>query len=117
MQTSFGWLVASRTMMTKLRDGVKDAFATNKRDLDDGVEDVRSALGVRRDSGAARTARETAGEKKGLIGLPLKVLSLIPPSILPKSLLQRVPLRPRRLQVRVKESLDLRGCLSLIFHL
>ena len=32
--------------MTKLRAEEKDAFATNKRDLEDGIEGVRSALGV-----------------------------------------------------------------------
>ena len=56
-------------MGTKLCDGMKDALATNKRDLDDGMERVRSALGVRRDSGGARTACETAGESEGNIGL------------------------------------------------
>ena len=55
---------------TKLRDGKKDALETNKRDLDDGMEGVRSALGVRRDSGGAWTARATTGEKKVVIGLP-----------------------------------------------
>ena len=38
-------------METKLRDGMKVALATNKRDLDDGMDGVRSALGVRRGSG------------------------------------------------------------------
>ena len=55
-------------METKLCDGVKDALATNKRDLDDGMEGVRSAHGLRRDSGGARTACETAGESEGNIG-------------------------------------------------
>ena len=41
-------------METKLCDGMKDALATNKRDLDDGLEGVRSALGGRRDTGGAR---------------------------------------------------------------
>ena len=53
---------------TKLCDSMKDALATNKRDLDDGMEGIRSALGVRRDSGGARTACETAGESEGNIG-------------------------------------------------
>ena len=57
-------------METKLRDGMKDSVASNKRDLDDGMEGVRSALGVRRDFGGARTVLETAGEMKGIIGLP-----------------------------------------------
>ena len=37
-------------------------------DLVEGMEGVRSALGVRRDCGGARTARETAGESEGIIG-------------------------------------------------
>ena len=45
-----------------------DALATNKRDLDDGMEGVCSALGVRRDSGGDRIACETAGESEGNIG-------------------------------------------------
>ena len=56
-------------METKLRDGIKDSLATNKRDLG-GMEGVRSALGVRREFGGARTVLETAGEMKGIIGLP-----------------------------------------------
>ena len=59
--------LANVIMMTKLRDGMKDALAPNKRDLDGGMEGVRSVLGVRRDSGA-RTARATAGESEGIIG-------------------------------------------------
>ena len=55
-------------METKLCDGMKDALATYKRDLDDGMEGVRTALGVRRDSGGARIACETAGEGEGNIG-------------------------------------------------
>ena len=48
----------------------KDAFATNKRDLEDGIEGVRSALGVLRDYyGGADTAHGTAGESGGIIGL------------------------------------------------
>ena len=44
--------------MTKFRDSMKDALAPNKRDLDDGMEGVRSVLGVRRDSGGAPTESE-----------------------------------------------------------
>ena len=51
-------------METKLRDGIKDSLATNKRDLD-GMQGVRSALDVRRDFGGAQTVLETAGEMKG----------------------------------------------------
>ena len=36
--------------LEKLRAEEKDAFATNKRDLEDGIEGVRSALGVLRDN-------------------------------------------------------------------
>ena len=46
--------LANVSLMTKLHDGMKDALAPNKRDLDDGMEGVRSALGVRRDSGIQR---------------------------------------------------------------
>ena len=56
--------------MTKLRAEEKDAFATNKRDLEDGIVAVRSALGVLRDYyGGAETAHATAGESTGIIGL------------------------------------------------
>ena len=54
--------MVSAARSPKFRDGRKDALATNKRDLDDGMDGVRSALGVRRGSGGAWTARETAGE-------------------------------------------------------
>ena len=56
--------------LEKLRAEEKDAFATNKRDLEDGIEGVRSALGVLRDNnGGADTAHATAGESGGSIGL------------------------------------------------
>ena len=45
LQTSLGELAASQVAVTKLRAEEKDAFATNKRDLEDGIEGVRSALG------------------------------------------------------------------------
>merc|ERR1712064_205416 len=70
LQTSLGELAASQAAMTKLRAEEKDAFATNKRDLEDGIEGVRSALGVLRDNnGGADTAHATAGESGGIIGL------------------------------------------------
>ena len=70
LQTSLGELAASQVAMTKLRVEEKDAFATNKRDLEDGIEGVRSALGVLRDhNGGADTAHATAGESGGIIGL------------------------------------------------
>ena len=70
LQTSLGELAASQVAMTKLRAEEKDAFATNKRDLEDGIEGVRSALGVLRDYyGGADTAHATAGESGGIIGL------------------------------------------------
>ena len=40
------------------------------RDFSAGIEGVRSALGVRYDYGGARTALDSAGETKGIIGLP-----------------------------------------------
>merc|ERR1712136_529032 len=70
LQTSLGELAASQAAMTKLRAEEKDAFATNKRDLEDGIEGVRSALGVLREYyGGAETAHATAGESEGIIGL------------------------------------------------
>ena len=64
-------LAASQVAMTKLRAEEMDAFATNKRDLEDGVEGVRSAPGVLRDNyGGSDTAHATAGESGGIIGLP-----------------------------------------------
>ena len=70
LQISLGELAASQVAMTKLRAEEKDAFATNKRDLEDGIEGVRSALGVLRDNcGGADTAHATAGESGGIIGL------------------------------------------------
>ena len=45
LQTSLGELAASQAAMTKLRAEEKDAFATNKRDLEDGIDGVRTALG------------------------------------------------------------------------
>ena len=70
LQPSLGELAASQVAMTKLRAEEKDAFATNKRDLEDGIEGVRSALGVLRDyNGGADTSRATAGESGGIIGL------------------------------------------------
>ena len=70
LQTSLGELAASQAAMTKLRAEEKDAFATNKRDREDGIEGVRSALGVLRDYyGGADTAHATAGESGGIIGL------------------------------------------------
>merc|ERR1712227_763836 len=65
-----GELAASQAAMTKLRAEEKDAFATNKRDLEDGIVAVRSALGVLRDYyGGADTVHATAGESEGIIGL------------------------------------------------
>ena len=55
--------------VTKLHAEEKDAFAINKRDLEDGFVAVRSTLGVLRDHGGADTAHETAGESPGGIGL------------------------------------------------
>ena len=70
-------LAASQVAMTKLRAEEMDAFATNKRDLEDGVEGVRSAPGVLRDyNGGADTAHATAGESGGSIGM-LEEMSLI----------------------------------------
>ena len=70
MQTSLGELAAFQVAVTKLRAEEKDAFATNKRDLEVGTEGVRSALGVLRDNyGGADTAHATAGESGGIIGL------------------------------------------------
>ena len=70
LQTSLCELAASQVALTKLRFEEKDAFATNKRDLEDGIEGVRSALGVLRDyHGGADTAHATAGESGGIIGL------------------------------------------------
>ena len=70
LQTSLGELAASQVAVTKLCSEEKDAFATNKRDLEDGIEGVRSALGVLRDyHGGADTAHATAGESGGSIGL------------------------------------------------
>merc|ERR1712107_64180 len=70
LQTSLGELAASQAAMTKLRAEEKDAFATNKRDLEEGIVAVRSALGVLRDYyGGAETAHATAGESTGIIGL------------------------------------------------
>ena len=70
LQTSLGELAASQVAMTKLRAEEKGAFATNKRDLEDGIEGVRSALGVLRDNyGGADTAHATAGESGGSIGM------------------------------------------------
>merc|ERR1712136_434777 len=70
LQTSLGELAASQAAITKLRAEEKDAFATNKRDLEEGIEGVRSALGVLRDYyGGAETAHATAGESTGIIGL------------------------------------------------
>ena len=60
---------ASQAGTTALRDGMKDAFATNKRDLDDGVEGVRSTLGgLCVHSRRADTAHATADENKGITG-------------------------------------------------
>ena len=70
LQTSLGELAASQVAMTKLRAEEEDAFATNKCDLEDWIEGVRSALGVLRDNnGGADTAHATAGESGGIIGL------------------------------------------------
>ena len=70
LQTSLGELAAFQVTMTKLHAEEKDAFATNKRDLEDGIEGVRSAPGVLRDNcGGADTAHATAGESGGIIGL------------------------------------------------
>ena len=70
LQTSLGELAASRAAMTKLRAEEKDAFATNKRDLENGIEGVRSALGVLRGYyGGADTAHATAGDSEGIMGL------------------------------------------------
>jgi len=70
LQTSLGELAASQAAMTKLRAEEKDAFATNKRDLEDGIDGVRTALGVLREYyGGADTAHATAGESEGIIGL------------------------------------------------
>ena len=43
LQTSLGELAASQVAVTKLRAEEKDAFATNERNLEDGIEGVRSA--------------------------------------------------------------------------
>ena len=75
LQTSLGELAASQVAMTKLRAEEKDAFATNKRDLEDGIEGVRSAPGVLRDyNGGADTAHATAGESGGIIGLLARLI-------------------------------------------
>ena len=55
--------------MTKLHAEEKDAFAINKRDLEDGIVAVRSTLGARRDSGGGRTAPAIAGERVGILGI------------------------------------------------
>ena len=107
----------------KFRDGMK---ATNKRDLDDGMDGVRSALGVRRGSGGAWTARETAGESEinGLLEVlesdfskNLAESTATDESAAAPGQARLLPLQRMRLQVRVKKSLDLLGCLSLRFHL
>ena len=66
---SAGSARASQAAMTKLHAEEKDAFAINKRDLEDGIVVVRSTLGVLRDYGGADTAHVTAGESPGGIGL------------------------------------------------
>ena len=60
---------ASHAAMSKLHAEETDAFAINKRDLEDGIVAVRSAHGVLRDYGGADTAHVTAGESPGGIGL------------------------------------------------
>jgi chromosome segregation ATPase len=71
LQTALGELAASQAAMTKLRAEEKDAFARNKQDLEDGIDGVRTALGVLRDYyGGGDKAHEAAGEEStGIIGL------------------------------------------------
>ena len=69
LQLSLQGLPASQAAMTKLHAEEKDAFAINKRDLEDGIVAVRSTLGVLRDYGGADTAHVTAGESPDGIGL------------------------------------------------
>ena len=46
LKAALGELAASQVAMTKLRAKKKDAFAKNKQDLEDGIDGVRTALGV-----------------------------------------------------------------------
>ena len=64
-----GSVRASHAAMSKRLSEKTDAFAINKRDLEDGIVAVRSAHGVLRDYGGADTAHVTAGESPGGIGL------------------------------------------------
>jgi predicted nucleic acid-binding Zn-ribbon protein len=71
LQTSLGDLAAAQAAMTKFRAEEKDAFETNKKDLEEGIAGVRSALNILREYyGAEHTAHETAnGEAGGIVGL------------------------------------------------
>ena len=108
----------------KRRDGMKNALVTNKCELDDGIDGVRSVLEGRRGSGRAGTARVAAGES-GIDGLHEESESYFPKNLAESTAADesadspgRVgPLQRMRLQVRVKKSLDLLGCLSRSFHL
>ena len=70
LKVVLGELAASQAAMTTLR-AKKDAFARNEQDLEDGIDGVRTALGVLRDYyGGGDKAHEAAGEENtGLIGL------------------------------------------------
>ena len=62
---------ASQVAMTKLRAKKKDASARNKQDLEDGIDGLRTALGVLRDyCGGGGKAHEAASkESAGIIGI------------------------------------------------
>ena len=123
----------SQTGITELLVEEEDIFANNTRELEDGVQGVRSALGVLRDTDGggveAHELQSSLGELDASQAVMTKLCAEVKDIVLiikrepedgtlgVRSAVGIVTTQRMRLQVRVKESFDLFSCLSLIFHL